>query len=231
MHPSIHPCYFTRTMTYTAAIFDLDGTLLNTLEDIADSCNRVLTQAGFPTHPVPAYKDFVGRGIRHLIKVSVPEDSVTDELIEALTAKMNADYSKHCTDKTAPYPGIIETLTELDARGIIMSILSNKPQPMVEQTVRKFLPYSLFKTVMGTTSHFPKKPDPQSTLYIVEQMKTSKQNTVFIGDSEIDILTAQNTGISSITVAWGFRPVDILASTGADIILHDPVEILTFFPK
>lgn len=220
---------YLNTMTCKAAIFDLDGTLLDTLDDIADSCNRVLAQAGFPTHPVPKYKTFVGKGTMHLVKAALPENSRTDNIIKDLESKMKAEYLNHSTEKTKPYPGIIEILTELDARGIIMSILSNKPQDIVEYTVMKLLPHFRFKAVMGANNRFPNKPDPQSTLYIVEQMKTPLEKTTFIGDSDIDILTAKNASITSIAVSWGFRPVDVLTAAGADVIIHKPEELLNFF--
>ncbi|MBN2531702.1 MAG: HAD-IA family hydrolase [Spirochaetales bacterium] len=216
-------------MIYRAAIFDLDGTLLNTLDDIADSCNQVLKAAGFPTHPVPEYKNFVGRGIAYLVKAALPGNSLTDAAMEKLIKEMRAEYSKNCLQKTKPYPGVIETLAELSARAVRISILSNKPQDLVEFMVKELLSQFRFNTIMGVNNRFPCKPDPESTLYLVKQMKSPPEKTVFIGDSDIDILTAKNAGIDSIAVAWGFRPPDVLKSAGAEIIINRPGELLEFF--
>jgi len=216
-------------MNYKAVIFDLDGTLLDTLEDIADSCNIVLEESGFPVHPVSEYKKFVGRGIRHLIKRMLPVSSITDTIIEDVRLRVSTEYLKRLTNKTRPYPGIIKTLSELESKGIIMSVLSNKPQDMVRQTLKELLPQFRFKVVMGKNDRFPHKPDPGSTHYEVCRMNRSAEDTVFVGDSDIDMLTAKNAGLDSIGAGWGFRTIHNLRAAGAVHIVLKPEELLEFF--
>ena len=216
-------------MAYKAAIFDLDGTLLNTIEDIADACNIVLADEGFPTHTVIEYKGFVGNGIRHLLKAALPMDSLTGEAIEVLLEKLELEFSKHLTIKTRPYPGIVKLLTELEVRGVKISILSNKPHDMVKTAVQTLLGQFKFKVVMGTSEKFPHKPYPQSTLYVIEQMGELLDKTVFIGDSEVDVRTAKNAGIDVIGVGWGFRKVEVLALEGAGTIVQKTEELLRYF--
>ena len=156
-------------MKYKAVIFDLDGTLLNTIDDLADSCNIALTHEGFPMHTVREYKGFVGNGIRHLVKLSLPQDSRTDEYIEILLDNLNIEYLKRFANKTKPYPGIISMLAELEARGIKMSILSNKPHEMVLPIVQQLLHQCRFTVILGRLKNFPHKPNPASTLHIIKQ--------------------------------------------------------------
>lgn len=216
-------------MKYKAAIFDLDGTLLDTIDDLADSCNIALEREGFPTHPVTEYKNFVGMGMRHLVKTALPKEASTDEGIESFLENLNSEYLKRLVLKTKPFPGVISLLTELKAREVKMSILSNKPHFMVLPAVEHFFREFPFTVIMGIQEKFSHKPNPESTLSIITQMGESPDRTVFIGDSEVDIRTARNAGIDVIGVGWGFRTIEMLRSEGAATIVEKPEELLEFF--
>ena len=213
-------------MKYKALIFDLDGTLLNTLQDLADSMNTVLHKYGYPTHDTENYRYFVGAGMRNLIIKTLPYEHRNDETISLIHAGMIKEYEKRWAYTTKPYPGIPEMLDVISASGIPISIFSNKPHAFTLKTVRKLLPKWDFKYVFGARENVPIKPDPTSALEIADKLGISPDTFVYIGDSGVDMQTAVSAGMHPIGVSWGFRKPQELLSSGAEHIINDPSELL-----
>ncbi len=207
------------------AIFDLDGTLADTLEDLADATNYGLEQLGYPTHPYESYKLFVGNGVKKLCERALPNDKKdnTERLLELFTER----YNKHFLDKTCLYDGIRETLATLADNGITLAVATNKPQEFAVQIVEKLLPEFEFVKILGGCSDRPKKPCPDIILEILDELPIGTK-AFMIGDSNVDIETAVNAGISSIGCIWGFRGENELSSAGADYIAETPSDIPGF---
>ena len=188
----------------TLCIFDLDGTLLDTLADLADACNRALTELGLPTHPENDYRFFVGKGMRGLIEAIVPPDS-PPSLVDDCAARFARHYQNNWRERTKPYPGVMELLARLGKAGVGLAILSNKPHEFTLLCVRHFFPAVAFLRVFGLRDGYPRKPDPTSALELAGIAGLSPQNCFFIGDSAIDIATGHNAQMKTIGVTWGFR--------------------------
>ncbi len=203
-------------------IFDLDGTLLNTISDLGHCANHVLEMHGLPLHSIAEYRLMVGRGMRNLMISALPEGT-PQERVSELLAEFLAWYQDHLDVDTVPYPGIVELVNGLNESGYRLAVASNKIQPGTEKLIRKFFPHIPFVAVMGNCSEFPLKPDAALVRYIMDRAGVSEQDTVMVGDSGIDIETARNAGIRSIAVSWGFRPVDELAS--ATFIAHSAAQL------
>lgn len=216
-------------MNYKAAIFDLDGTLLNTIDDICDSMNAVLERRGFAVHGVESYKFFVGDGMKNLAVRSLPESARRPELIEEIVAEMEREYGKNCENKTAPYPGIIEMLGALAEAKVRISVLSNKPHIFTEAVVRRYFKGFKFEHVIGASDRFEKKPEPAAALYIARQLDIPVSKFVYAGDTDTDMATARNAKMFAAGVSWGFRPASELKEAGADVIIDRPEQILKFF--
>ena len=214
-----------------AVLFDLDGTLADSLEDLADSTNYALKKAGFPAHETEKYKYFVGDGIPMLIERALPDGEKTAENRENCLEYFLSRYREHYFDKTRAYDGIIPLLTSLKNDGFKIAVISNKAQEMAEKVVKKLFG-DMFDAVQGQTDSIPKKPDPTVALEIMRQLNISKDNTAFAGDSDVDIHTAENSGIVSVGCSWGFRSVETLREAGADYIIDSPLEMaeLNIFP-
>ena len=214
-------------MKYRAVIFDLDGTLLNTLEDIADSANVVLSRYGFPQHGLEAYKYFVGDGIGKLVFRAIPEEKRSQEFLAQCVEEMREEYSKRWANKTHPYQGIPELLDALTARGIKMSILSNKPDDFTKETAAKFLSQWRFEVIQGEGASAPKKPDPAGALRIVEAFQVSSEEILFLGDTEVDVKTALSAGMRPVGVLWGFRTAAELKAAGAEVLIEKADDLLS----
>lgn len=212
-------------MPYQTVIFDLDGTLLNTLDDLHASTNYALVQHGLPTRTVDEVRQFVGNGIRNLIRLAVAPHT-DDELIDTVHATFDAHYSAHHLDRTAPYPGIIELVRSLRGKGIDCCVVSNKGDYAVQPLVEHFFP-RLFDVTCGEREKdgIRRKPWPDTVLACMEKLGASKEQSVYVGDSEVDLQTAANAGIRCIIVSWGFRDEDYLREQGADIIVHTTNEL------
>jgi len=208
----------------TLCIFDLDGTLLDTLTDLATACNLALRQLGLPEHPEDAYRFFVGKGMRTLMEKIVPIDSPM-ALIDDCAKRFGKQYQQSWHEKSKPYPGVEELMTRLLAAGVGIAILSNKPHDFTLQCVRHFFPAADFLRVFGLRDGHPRKPDPASALELAAIAGLQPKNCFFIGDSVIDMTTGANAGMKTIGVTWGFRgleglkdsPARYLAETAADI--------------
>lgn len=213
-------------MKYTAVIFDLDGTLLDTIDDLCESMNQVLSEFGFPTHPLHAYKYFVGDGMRTLVWRAFPEDHRDEEWIARGVEAMRSEYNRRIFNKTKPYDGIVELLDELTAKGIQMAILSNKPHQLTELIVQELLDKWPWAIIRGALPEVPVKPDPTGALQVAEQMKIKPEHILYVGDTSVDMLTAKRAGMFAVGVLWGFREVGELRDNGAEKIIVQPAELL-----
>ena len=213
-------------MKYGGAIFDLDGTLANTLTDIADSMNRVLKANRYPVHSVEDYKFLVGKGLENLVSLALPEKSRQPALVSKCLAEMLEDYRENCLVSTSLYDGIRELLAELAQSGIKMAVFSNKAEPLTRKIVSNLLPDIRFVRVMGARSGLPKKPDPAGALMISSQMEVPPWNVVYLGDSDIDMITATRAGMFAVGVLWGFRSGEELQANGAKRLLKHPSDLM-----
>ncbi|MBI1884373.1 MAG: HAD family hydrolase [Chlamydiae bacterium] len=209
-----------------AILFDLDGTLLDTLADLADSMNTVLKSFGLPLHPTESYKDFVGEGVEYLAWSALPEIHRKSDMISRTVKQMREEYHHRWAEKTHPYPGISELLDELERKKIKTAILSNKPDDFTKLIVRKFLGKWKFDVIQGAHDEMPKKPNPSSALQIASKMKVDAKNFIFLGDTKIDMETASRAGMFPVGALWGFRTAEELIASGAKKLIHKPLELL-----
>jgi len=211
---------------FRAAIFDLDGTLADTLADIAAAMNHALAALGLPTHDLTAYRRFVGEGVEQLAARALPADR--QELRPALVERYIARYADVLLDASRPYDGIPELLDALAARGVALAVLSNKPDPATQRVVAGLFPAGRFATVVGRRPDLPRKPDPHAALAVATELGIAPADFVFVGDTAIDMRTAVAAGMLPIGAAWGFRPEE-LAANGARIVASRPAEVLRAF--
>ena len=214
-------------MNYKAVIFDLDGTLLNTLEDIADSANFVLSQFGFPQHNLQTYKYFVGEGIEKLVRRALPKEKNEENFIAQCITLMREEYSKRWANKTLPYPEVPKILDILTSRKIKMAILSNKPDDFTNEMVTKFFLKWQFSIIQGEKPFVPKKPDPSAALGIAEKLKLPPHRFLFLGDSEVDMKTALAAGMYPVGVLWGFRTAEELIAGGAKVLIKNSEDLIS----
>ena len=212
-----------------AVLFDLDGTLLDTLEDLAGSTNRCLAHLGLPVHPVDAYRHFVGDGLANLALRTLPADHRDPATVESLKQLFNREYHEHWADKTHPYEGIAGLLDALSARGIPMAILSNKPHAFTAAMVEHFFRSWRFAAVFGARDSHPRKPDPAAALEICTEMGLAPERLLYAGDTRTDMQTARNSGMFAVGVLWGFRSRAELVESGAQALVASPAELLAFF--
>ena len=214
-------------MTIKACVFDMDGTLLNTLDDLATSANTVLRQHGFDSHPVEAYRTFVGSGVRNLILRALPENAREETTVETCLAAFKTHYDNHWADQTHLYDGLTETLDQLTKQGLKLAILTNKPQPFAELCVDKFLGRWTWDIVQGQQEGLPIKPDAAVSQKVTDALKVAPGEVLYFGDSDVDMFTARNAGYRAIGVSWGFRSIDELTQAGAEQIIHQPHQLLS----
>ena len=210
-------------------IFDLDGTLANSIEDIADSMNQVLKENNFPTHDYPTYKTFVGRGVRSLVEKSLPMENRSEEEIEKNFERMMAVYDENCIVKTCLYPGIKDLLNSLSERNIKISVFSNKANELTQKVVKVLLADWKLEYVLGAGGDIPRKPDPKGAILISEKMGIDPSDLMYIGDSGVDMATAQNSGMHAVGVLWGFRDMEELLENGAQTLLEKPMDLMASF--
>ena len=217
-----------KKLKYPAIIFDLDGTLLDTIEDLADSMNQVLTDLGFPTHTLDTYKYFLGEGVETLIRRALPQDQLRPDLLDQCLGGMREEYSRRWENKTRPYAGIPELLDHLTALGLRMAILSNKLDHFTRIMVTKLLPHWRFDPVLGARPSVPRKPDPAGALEIAGALHLPPDRFIYLGDTGIDMKTASAAGMVPVGVLWGFRPADELNAQGAKWLLAKPIDLIAF---
>ncbi|MBQ3602199.1 MAG: HAD-IA family hydrolase [Lachnospiraceae bacterium] len=211
-------------MKYELAIFDMDGTILDTLEDLADSLNYALSLSDFPARTLEEVRSFVGNGIRKLIERATPAGTSPEDL-EKVYTDFTAYYPKHCFDKTKPYSGIIEVIQELKKQGIKTAVVSNKADYAVQILCKQYFD-GLFDFALGEQAGIQRKPAPDSVNMVLDKLRISRKNSVYIGDSDVDINTAMNAEIDCISVDWGFRDVTFLLEHGAKTIVSSPEKLL-----
>ena len=208
-------------------IFDLDGTLLDTLEDLAKASNTTLEYFGFPVHPVDAYRYFVGEGLKILMQRIVPGDDATDEQLAEYMKKFTDIYSQTWNVHSVPYEGIIEMLRSLSDTGLQLAILSNKPHDFTALCAKTFFPDNTFAFVYGQRDGIAKKPDPAGALEIAEKMGLDASEILYVGDTATDMQTGNSAGMKTIGVEWGFRDRAELENNNAWKIISTPAEVLS----
>lgn len=213
-----------------AVLFDLDGTLVNSLFDLATSTNYALAKMGFPTHGTDKYKYFVGDGMPKLIERALPEDSRTPEIRAKTLEIFSAHYHEHYADQTCEYQGISQLLETLIQSGVRLAVVSNKAQEFAKTVVSKTVG-DVFQIVCGKQEGYPAKPDPTLTLKVISDLGVEPKECVFVGDSGMDMLVAKNAGITAIGVDWGFRTVREQILNGADYVVHTPQDILNVIER
>lgn len=209
---------------YDTIIFDLDGTLLDTLEDLTDSVNFALESHGYPKRSIEEIRMFVGNGVRRLIELAVPggmDDPFYSDCLEA----NQKHYTENMRNKTAPYKEIIELLKHLKEENYKLAVVSNKFDKAVKGLVREFFG-DYIKVAIGESAHISKKPAPDAVFKALEELNASPDKAVYVGDSDVDVKTAKNAGIKCVGVTWGFRDRDVLEKEGADFIIDEPMELM-----
>lgn len=212
---------------YRAVLFDLDGTLVDSLADLANATNYALAKLGCPTHPREAYRYFVGDGARMLCARALPANR--QDLVERALELMRAHYERHCFDESRPYPGIVELLDTLQQRGVSMAVLSNKPDAFTKRVIRHFFPRVGFVMVRGQLPHLPLKPDPMAARQIAEDVGVEASQWLYLGDTNTDMRTARAAGMFAVGALWGFRPREELEEAGAQAFVEQPEEVLRWF--
>jgi len=218
--------YIIRMMTFRAVIFDLDGTLLDTLQDLAVCTNRALVKLGFSAHAISDYRYFVGAGRDVLASRALPEAHRDAATVKDLLTRIDADYRQHWADHTRPYPGILELLDALTERGVRLAVLSNKAQEFTDLNVSNLLSRWHFDAVVGASAATPRKPDPTLALQIARQLKAKPAEFIYLGDSDIDMKTAVAAGMFPVGAGWGFRTASELQENGARAVIERPLDLL-----
>jgi phosphoglycolate phosphatase len=217
---------------FSAVLFDLDGTLLDTLDDIADSVNASLAAMDHPTHEVGAYKLMIGEGVRHLASCALPASACDDEsAIDELLIRIRDEYARRWNVKTRPYDGIPELLDELAGLGMRVAILSNKPHEFTMLNVKELLPRWSFDAVIGQMDGVPVKPDPSQAIEIAKQLGIEASRFLYLGDSGVDMKTALAAGMFPVGALWGFREREELLENGAKALVAAPMELVTILTK
>ena len=208
---------------YTTVLFDLDGTLLNTIDDLADSANRVCAAHGWPQFTPAQYCYFVGNGIPKLVERFSPETARTPALLAATLREFDAQYGAHMFDKTAPYPGMPQLLVRLHARGVRMAVYSNKADQFAGEVVARYFDPALFALVRGARPGVPTKPAPEGTRALLAALGADPAagDVLYVGDSNVDVATAHNAGLPCCGVLWGFRTKQELQDAGAEYLAAD----------
>lgn len=210
-------------MKYKAAIFDMDGTILNTLEDLWGATNYMLRVSGYPERTLDEVRQFVGNGIRKLIERAAPQDTDSAE-IDRLFGVFNGYYKEHCADNTTPYDGILDMLKKLRAGGVKTAVVSNKADYAVQELCVQYFD-GLFDAAAGERAGVRKKPAPDAVFAVLDKLGVAAADAVYIGDSDVDVETARNSGMAHIIVDWGFRDKGFLIAKGAKLIVSSPHDI------
>ncbi len=213
-------------MRIQGVVFDLDGTLLNSLRDIADAANSVLRAHGFPEHPVDSYRHFIGEGVAQLCRFLLPPEHCNESTISRYGEQFRAQYEQHWDVHTAAYQGVDELLDGLASRSIRMAVLSNKPHSFTLKCVDRYLARHSLNPVYGQREGKPRKPDPAGALEIAETLGIAPDRILFLGDSRIDMETATRAGMHAIGALWGFREADELKRAGAKVLIERPGQLL-----
>ena len=213
-------------MTHRAVLFDLDGTLLDTLADVGGSMNLVLRQLGLPEPSLEAYKQYVGDGVECLVRRVLPAERCEPATVAQLGARMREEYGRHWADTTRPYEGVAELLDALTARGLPMAVLSNKPENFTQLCVTRLLPQWRFAAVVGQQPALARKPDPAGALEIARRLGVAPAEMLYLGDTNTDMQTATAAGMYPVGALWGFRSAEELLAHGARALAAHPRDVL-----
>jgi phosphoglycolate phosphatase len=213
-------------MKFKAVIFDLDGTLVDTLEDISRSVNHALEDYHFPTHEKDAYLMKIGRGWRNLCFQALPPESRNDETVQSIFETSYRYYEEAPAAFSRPYPGIVDLLSALQRAKIKLAVLTNKPDPLAQRIVADLFPAGTFTSVYGERAGVPRKPDPAAVWDMLLELDSDPKHTILVGDSEVDIETAKASGCHAVGVSWGFRDRSVLAQAGAERIIDMPLDLM-----
>lgn len=214
-------------MSYQAVLFDLDGTLLDTIDDLADSTNRALKRMGLPAHPAESYKYFIGDGVENIARRALGQAGNDADAVAQCIIWMRQEYSKRWAEKTRPYDGVGEMLTALAGRRVAMAILSNKPDEFTRLIVAELLGHWRFEPVRGARDDAPPKPDPAVALEIARSLQVPPAKFLYLGDTNTDMQTANAAGMYAVGATWGFRPAQELLDSGAKTLIDRPCELLS----
>lgn len=214
-------------MPFQAAIFDLDGTLVDSLRDLAETANSVLAESGYPPHPMDAYRYFVGDGVNALVRRMLPA-SANEEQCRRCQDHFIASYARNWRINSCPYPGIRDMLLGLKNNGLKIAVLSNKPHDFTKDFVKYFFPDQCFEAVFGQRPEVARKPSPQGAIEIAALMRLAPSHCLYIGDTAIDMQTGKSAGMFTIGVLWGFRDRRELEEHHADLIVDQPLEIVDY---
>lgn len=212
-------------MKFKGIIFDLDGTLVNSLEDIADAMNKVLQSLDYPTHSYDDYQYFIGSGLRNLVSKALPETNNDENQIEKSLNSMIDVYRDNCTNQTKAYQGIVELLNELKSRKLKLGVFSNKADALTKEITKALFP-DVFEPIVGLSTESLKKPNPFEALEISKSWGLQPEEMIFVGDSGIDMQTATNANMHAVGVSWGYRPEKELMENGAQHILNHPLDLI-----
>jgi len=212
-------------MKYKGIIFDLDGTLVNSLEDISDAMNTVLTGLKYPTHTYDTYQYFIGSGLRNLVSKALPASNNSDEQIEICFNCMIETYREVCTIKTKPYAGILELLDNLKSQNIKLAVFSNKADELTKKIASEIFP-DYFDTAVGLSTEELKKPNPFEAIAISKKWNLKPEEILFVGDSDIDMQTAVNANMFPVGVSWGYRTEEELKTSGAKVVINNASELI-----
>lgn len=213
-------------MNYKAVVFDLDGTLINSVDDLGSAVNRTLQANNLPTHELGEYNKFIGDGAEMMVKRALPEDKRDEETVKKCLKQFLDDYFENYTVHTKPYPGISSLLDALEKKNIKFAVLTNKPNAVSQKIVEELFPDRHFELVVGQKEGLARKPDPSGALLISKTLRIKPEDIVYLGDSGVDMQTAKSAGMLPVGVLWGFRDFDELKSNGADILIDKPTDIL-----
>jgi phosphoglycolate phosphatase len=213
-------------MSFHAVIFDLDGTLLDTLADIGNSANRVLAERGFSIHPLASYREFVGEGVARLVRRVLPLEQQDEETVRGCVEAYRQEYARQWNVETRPYAGVAAMLDGVVGRGLRLAVLSNKPDSFTQLCVRELLPNWAFVAVLGASDAFPPKPDPASAWEIARRLGLAPAECLYVGDSGVDMKTARAAGMFAVGVLWGFRGAAELTREGAQALIERPSQLL-----
>lgn len=218
-------------MFFKAVIFDLDGTLLNSLDDLGDSMNNMLERHGYPVHSIESYKYMIGDGAALFVKRALPDSIKEADKIKEYLAEYRAEYKKNWRNKTRPYEGVVELIEELHSHGIKLAVLSNKPHDSTEMCVREYLPFNKFDIILGHRPGKDLKPAPGGAFEIAEELNISPYRILYLGDTSVDMKTAVAAGMHPVGVLWGFRDKDELMENGAKKMIKKPADLLEILKR
>jgi phosphoglycolate phosphatase len=207
-------------------VFDLDGTLVNSLADLGESMNRVLTEMALPEHALGDYRRYVGDGIRMLVTRALPEAARSEEYVVRAVERLRVVYGARWDLKTRPYDGMAETLARMKALQLPLGVLSNKPHGLTLNVVERFFPPGTFAAVLGAEAGFARKPEPDGAIELARRLSVHAQDCLYVGDTATDMLTAHAAGMYPVGALWGFRDAEELLSSGARLLVKRPVDLI-----